>query len=444
MIVKQSTKALENSQLALTITVDSASIEEAYQKRLKKYQAELQIPGFRKGKTPVSVIEKKYGDSIREESTFASLEDALEEAYKSMDDKDKPLPYSTPALQDEEALLPFKKGEDVTFTVHYDVRPEVVVENYKGREIEVDDVEVTEADVDNEIQKLREQNAIVKTKDGALEKGDIATIDYVELDEEGNEKSNTERKGFTFTLGTGYNYYMIDEDIIGMKKGDEKVIEKTYKEDETSPLAGKSVKLRVKVNEVKLRELPEVDDDFAQDVKEEYKTVADLRKATREKLEKEVDDALKNIKASSLMEKLVEETKFPLPESMIKTQLEQAWRNFIQQSGLDEKTFNKFMEMQSQSKDQILAEWRPSAEKELREQLILDAIKSKEDFALDEEEYKKACDEQLKNIPEENRDFYKEMIKDDMQFAKVVPFLLENNTFKAGKEKKSYKEFFNK
>ena len=439
MIVKQSTKALENSQLALTITVDSASIEEAYQNRLKKYQAELQIPGFRKGKTPISVIEKKYGDSIREESTFSSLEDALEEAYKSMDDKDKPLPYSTPALQDEESLIPFKKGEDVTFTVHYDVRPEVNVENYKGREIEVDDVEVTDADVDAEIQKLREQNAIVKTKDGALEKGDIATIDYVELDEDGNEKSNTERKNFTFTLGTGYNYYMIDDDIIGMKKGEEKVIEKTYKEDETTPLAGKSVKLRVKVDEVKLRELPEVDDDFAQDVKEEYKTVADLKKATREKLEKEVEEALKNIKANSLMDKLVEETKFPLPESMIKTQLEQAWRNFIQQSGLDEKTFNKFMEMQSQSKDQIFQEWRPSAEKELREQLILDAIKNKEDFALDEEEYKKACDEQLKNIPEANRDFYKEMIKDDMQFAKVVPFLLENNTFKSG-EKKSYSE----
>ena len=444
MIVKQSTKALENSQLELTITVDSASIEEAYQNRLKKYQQELQIPGFRKGKTPISVIEKKYGDSIREESTFASLENALEEAYKSMDDKEKPLPYSTPVLQDEESLIPFKKGEDVTFSVHYDVRPSFDVENYKGREIEVESVEVTDADVDAEIQKLRDQNAIVKTKEGALEKGDIATIDYVELDEDGNEKSSTERKGFTFTLGTGYNYYMIDEDIVGMKKGDERVIEKTYKEDETSPLAGKSVKLRVKVNEVKLRELPELDDDFAQDVKEEYKSVADLKKATKEKLEKEVEDALKNIKMNSLMDKLVEETKFSVPESMIKTQLEQAWRNFIQQSGLDEKTFNKFMEMQSQSKDQILQEWRPSAEKELREQLILDAIKDKEDFALDDEEYKKACDEQLKNIPEENKEFYKEMIKDDMQFAKVVPFLLENNTFKPGKDKKSYKEFFNK
>ena len=444
MIVKQSTKALENSQLELTITVDSASIEEAYQNRLKKYQQELQIPGFRKGKTPISVIEKKYGDSIREESTFASLENALEEAYKSMDDKEKPLPYSTPVLQDEESLIPFKKGEDVTFSVHYDVRPSFDVENYKGREIEVESVEVTDADVDAEIQKLRDQNAIVKTKEGALEKGDIATIDYVELDEDGNEKSSTERKGFTFTLGTGYNYYMIDEDIVGMKKGDERVIEKTYKEDETSPLAGKSVKLRVKVNEVKLRELPELDDDFAQDVKEEYKSVADLKKATKEKLEKEVEDALKNIKMNSLMDKLVEETKFSVPESMIKTQLEQAWRNFIQQSGLDEKTFNKFMEMQSQSKDQILQEWRPSAEKEIREQLILDAIKDKENFALDDEEYKKACDEQLKNIPEENKEFYKEMIKDDMQFAKVVPFLLDNNTFKPGKEKKSYKEFFNK
>ena len=444
MIVKQSTKALENSQLELTITVDSASLEEAYQNRLKKYQQELQIPGFRKGKTPISVIEKKYGDSIREESTFASLENALEEAYKSMDEREKPLPYSTPVLQDEESLIPFKKGEDVTFSVHYDVRPSFDVENYKGREIEVESVEVTDADVDAEIQKLRDQNAIVKTKEGALEKGDIATIDYVELDEDGNEKSSTERKGFTFTLGTGYNYYMIDEDIVGMKKGDERVIEKTYKEDETSPLAGKSVKLRVKVNEVKLRELPELDDDFAQDVKEEYKSVADLKKATKEKLEKEVEDALKNIKMNSLMDKLVEETKFSVPESMIKTQLEQAWRNFIQQSGLDEKTFNKFMEMQSQSKDQILQEWRPSAEKELREQLILDAIKDKENFALDDEEYKKACDEQLKNIPEENKEFYKEMIKDDMQFAKVVPFLLENNTFKPGKEKKSYKEFFNK
>ena len=444
MIVKQSTKALENSQLELTITVDSASIEEAYQIRLKKYQQELQIPGFRKGKTPISVIEKKYGDSIREESTFASLENALEEAYKSMDEREKPLPYSTPVLQDEESLIPFKKGEDVTFSVHYDVRPSFDVENYKGREIEVESVEVTDADVDAEIQKLRDQNAIVKTKEGALEKGDIATIDYVELDEDGNEKSSTERKGFTFTLGTGYNYYMIDEDIVGMKKGDERVIEKTYKEDETSPLAGKSVKLRVKVNEVKLRELPELDDDFAQDVKEEYKSVADLKKATKEKLEKEVEDALKNIKMNSLMDKLVEETKFSVPESMIKTQLEQAWRNFIQQSGLDEKTFNKFMEMQSQSKDQILQEWRPSAEKELREQLILDAIKDKENFALDDEEYKKACDEQLKNIPEENKEFYKEMIKDDMQFAKVVPFLLDNNTFKPGKEKKSYKEFFNK
>ncbi len=444
MIVKQSTEALENSQLALTITVDSKSIEEAYQERLKKYQKELTLPGFRKGKAPVSVLENKYGDSIREESTFALLESSLEEAYKTMDDKEKPLPYSTPVLQDEEKLIPFKKDEDITFTVHYDVRPQVNVENYKGREIEVDGVTVEESDVDAEINKLREQNAIVRTKDGALEKGDIATIDYVELDGDGNEVASTERKGFTFTLGSGYNYYMIDEDITGMKKDEEKVIEKTYSEDVTGPLKGKSVKLKVKVNEVKMRELPELDDDFAQDVKEEYKSMADLRNATRAKLEKEVEDALKEIKITSLMNKLVEETAIAVPASMLNAQLEQNWRQFMQQSGLDEKTLTKFMQMQGESKESIIEQWKPAAENELKQQLILDAIKDKENFEVNGEEFNKRCEEELKNVPEESKDFYKDMLKDDMQFAMVVPFLLENNTFKSSETKKTYKEFFNK
>ena len=444
MIVEKSTKELEHSQLALTITVDSKSIEEAYEERLKKYQKELTLPGFRKGKTPVSVLEKKYGDSIREESTFALLESSLEEAYKDLDDKQKPLPYSTPVLQDEEKLVPFKKGEDVTFTVHYDVRPTVDVKDYKNREFEIDGVEVTDEDVNAEVEKIRETNAITRSKDGALEKGNIATIDYVELDKDGNEIASTERKGFTFTLGSGYNYYMIDEDIVGMKKGDEKIIEKTYSDDVTGPLKGQSIKLKVKVNEVKVRELPELDDEFAQDVKEEYKTLDDLKNAEKAKLLKEVDEALKNIKITSLMNKLVEETKFDVPQSMLDAHLEQNWRQFISQSGLDEKTLNKFMQMQGESKESILAQWKEGAEKELREQLILDAIKDKENFQVNEEEFNKRCEEDLKNVAEENKEFYKEMLKDDMQYAMVVPFLLENNNFKEGKEKKSYKEFFNK
>lgn len=443
MVVEKSIKGLANSQVALTVTVDSASVEDAYQAKLKKYQANLQLDGFRKGKAPVSIVERKYGDAIREESTFECLEENLKQAIDTLDDKDKPLAYSTPVLQDEEKLVPFKKGEGITFTVHYDVYPSIEVKDYKGREIEVTGVEVADTDVDAEIEKLRDQNAIVKTKDGAIEKGDIVTLDYVELDEEGNPVADTERKNFTFTLGTGYNYYRLDDDLVGLKKGDEKVIEKKYADDDVT-FHGEKKNIKVKVDEVKFRELPEVDADFCQDVKEEYKTVEDLRKGLREKLEKEVDEALKNDKINALLALLVDETKFEVPASMVDVELDHSWRNFVQQSGLEESKLLQFFSMQNQTKDGIIAEWRPSAEKNLREQLILEEIKKKEDFKVDEEEYKKTCDEQLKNITDEkSKEYYENMIKDDMQFKMVVPFLLENNTFKT-KETKSYKDFMNK
>ena len=144
------------------------------------------------------------------------------------------------------------------------------------------------------------------------------------------------------------------------------------------------------------------------------------------------------------MATLVEETKFDVPASMIDIELDQSWRRFVQQSGLEEEKLLQFFQMQNQTKESIVGEWRPAAEKNIREQVILEEIKKTEDFALDEEEFKKACDEQLKNIKDEgNMDYYKNMIKDDMQFAKVVPFLLENNTFKSEKNL-SYKEYMQK
>ncbi len=440
MIVKQSTQALENSQLALTITVDSKSIEEAYQKRLNKYQKELQIPGFRKGKAPLSVLENKFGTSIREESTFGVLEDALEEAYKSLERKEMPLAYSKPELQNEEELLPFKKGEDLTFRVRYDVLPAVEVSNYTGRDIEIEDAEVTDEDVDKEIEKLREQNAIVRTKDGAVKKGDIVNVDYAEVNEDESINEDTKREGFTFTVGSGLNYYEIDKDVVGMKKGDEKIFDKKYTKSSKNH-AGKTLKLYVKVNEVKFRDIPELDDDFAQDVKEEYKTVAELKDATRRKLEEELNEALKNIKFDSLMKKLLEETSISVPHSMVNAELDYSWRGFVQRSQLDEKTLAKFMQMQGQTREDILEQWRPSTVDNLKAQLILDAIKDKQDFKVDEEEFNKRCEKELKNVAEENKDSYKEMIKDDMQYSMVVPFLLEKNNFISG-EKKNYHEFF--
>lgn len=427
MVVEKSVKELENSQIALTITVDAASIEKAYQERLKKYAANLQVDGFRKGKVPSSIVERKYGEGIREEATFDCMENTLQDVLKDIEDDKKPLPYSTPVLQDEEKLLPFKKDENITFTVHYDVMPKFELPSYTGLSVEVKSKSVSDEDVKAEIEKLREQNSLVVAKDGEAAKDDIATVDYVELDEEGKEIENTKREDFTFTIGSGYNFYKIDDDVIGMKSGDEKVIEKDVDD--------RHVKLSVKLTNLKMRELPEVDDDFAQDVKEEYKTVADMENGIRKNLEEKAEEENKNAKAEAIIEKLIEESTISVPESMVNFQLEQNWKNFVQNSGLPEQQLMGFFKMQNQTKESIMETWKEPAIKDLKGQLILEAIKNKENFALNEEEFNKECEEQLKNIEDENtKEYYKNMLKDEKQFAMVIPFLLEKNTFTEAKE----------
>ncbi len=442
MVTEKSVKELENSQIALTMTVDAASIEKAYTERLAKYSKTIEMPGFRKGHVPASVVERKFGEAIREESTFDALEEHLKETLDTLELEKKPLPYSTPVLQDEETLLPFKKDSDVTFTVVYDALPKIELPAYTGLEVEVPEVEITDADVEDEINALREQNALVRSKSGKAENGDIITLDFVELDEANAEIESSKREDFTFTIGSGYNFYKLDNDVIGLEKDAETIIEKTYTEEDNVPgYEGKSIKLSVKVKELKRRELPEVDDDFAQDVKDEYKTVADLKAGLKAKLEKNLEEKLRNDKAAAIMAKISENCQFAVPASMIDMEVEQSWNKFVSQSGLPEEQLMSFFKMQNQTKEGIMADWRGPAEKNLREQLILEEIKKKEDFAIDEDEYNKACEEQLKSIHDENtKEYYKTMIKDDMQFAKAVPFLLENNTFKAG-SKVSYKEF---
>ena len=441
MITEKSVKELENSQAALTLTLDAASIEEAYSKRIQKYAKELTIPGFRKGKVPASVIERKFGDQIREESTFDTMEEALKEAYASLDKKDMPLVFSTPVLQDEEKLLPFKKDSDITFTVVYDVMPRFELPQYTGLEVDVPSIEITDADIDKEIERYREQNAIVRTKEGAAASGDVVTIDYAELDADGNDIASSKRDGFTFTLGSGYNFYKLDSDIEGMKAGDEKKVTKTYAEEDNVPgYAGKTVTLRVKLDTLKSRELPAVDDDFAQDIKDEYKTVADLRAGIKEKFEKTASDAITREKEDAIMKKLAGEADFVIPESMIKAELDSRWRNFVRQMGVSEEQVEKFMQMQGSTKEAIQNEWRDDAISTIRTQLIMDRIREKENFEISDEELNAECEKQLKNVPDSEKDSYKDMIKDEMQFAKVLPFLLEKNTFKDG-EKKSYSEY---
>ena len=442
MVTEKNVKELENSQASLTLTVDAATIEKAYQERLNKYAKTIEMPGFRKGHVPTSVIERKFGQGIREESTFDCMEENLKETIETLEEKDRPLPYSIPELQDEETLLPFKKDSDITFTVKYDIYPRFELPQYTGLEVEVKNATVTDEDVEEEIKRLQNQNAMVMKKNGPAAEGDIVKVDYAELDEEGNEIDGSKTTDFTFTIGSGYNHYKLDNEIIGMASGEEKTVEKTYGEDEANEsLRGKTLKLYVKVNEVKYRDIPEVDDDFAQDVKDEYKTVDDLKAGIKADFQQTLENALKNVKADAVVTAIASKAEITIPASMLEYEKENHWQSFVRQSGIPEEQLLSYLQIQGQSKKDFVEPWTDSILQDLKKQMVLDEIRKKEDFKIDEAAFEEKCNNEIKDsYSDEQKDYLKAAIKDEMQYAEAVPFLLANNTFKETATV-SYKEF---
>lgn len=441
MIAEQKVKELEKSAVELAITVKQEALADSYTKVLQKYTKSLQVPGFRKGKAPASILEQKFGPAMREESVYTIIDDAVQEALKNVEDKYRPLPYSTPNLVDEENI-PTDVDKDIEFAVTYDIMPLFELPTYTGITVESPKVEISDETVTKELDKLRDQNALIIEKDKAVETGDIVTIDYVEIDPEGNEVPGSERKDFVFTVGSGTNFYKIDEDIVGMKKDEVKTIEKTFPEDFEYPeYAGKKISLKVETKQVKVRDIPELDDEFAQDVSEDYKTVDDLVKATKKKLESTLESHLKETQLSALLDKILEQVTIAVPQSMVEMEVDSSWKRFVSQSGMSEEQILKFLEFQGQTKDDFTATWREPAEKNIRIQLVMEKVKEKENFTIDEKELEAEVEAQLQDVTDENtRSYYKAVIEDDMKIKKAGDFLLENNTLKDSKAI-SYEDF---
>ena len=434
MIADQKVKELENSAVELAITVKQEALVDAYTKVLQKYMKTLQLPGFRKGKAPASVLEQKFGPSMREEGVYTTIDAAVQEALEAVEDKYKPLPYSQPSLVDEDSIAT-EIDKDLQFAVTYDIMPLFELPAYTGLSAEVPTVEISKETVDKEIEKLRDQSAMVLEQDKVVENGDIVTLDYVELDSEKNEVEGTERKDFVFTVGSGTNFYKMDDDLIGMKKGEVKSVEKSFPEDhEYSEYAGKTISLRLELKQVKVREVPVLDDEFAQDIADEYKTVADLIAGTKEKLANSLESHLKEVKLQAIIDKVLENIEISIPKTMIDVEVNSSWNRFVSQSGMPEAQVLKFLEFQGQTKDDFTAAWRESAEAQIRVQLLMEKIKEKEDFTVDEEELNAEVETQLKDITDENtKNYYKMMIEEDMKTQKAGDFLLENNSFTEGK-----------
>ena len=382
-LTKEITK-LENSAVKLTVTVAKKDVAAGYNETITKYAKNIQIPGFRKGHVPVAVLERKYGEALKADAAGEIIEKALGEVFDSIDEK--PLPYAQPTM-DEPPVLDTAK--DLTFSVTYDIFPVVKVENFDGITIKEPVVTIGDDEIKEELEQIRERNAMVldKKDDEAAAKDDIVTINYCELDENGNTVEGSERQDFVFTIGSGQNLFKIDDDVIGMKKDDSKEITKTYDKDfENDELAGTTKKLKVTVTALKARNLPDLDDELAQDVNEKYNTLEDMKADIKKNMEAAKDKRINDMKSNSLLEQLVEKNAFDLPKSMVAAELDSRWRMMAQQFRTTPEQLDKMVSASGQTKEAMLTEWTGDAEKMLKSRIIVDALLKEKNITVTPEE----------------------------------------------------------
>ena len=438
MIAEKTLESLEPSKARLTVTVESEEARKEYDSLLQQYSKTARIKGFRRGKVPKNILEQKFGESIRSEAGLQIVESSLKEAFEEIEQK--PLQFEPPTLEDEVDL---KIGSDFTFTVTYDIFPEIQLGSYEGIEVEQSTVAITAADIDRELEQIRVQNAVVvdKDEDALVENEDIVTIDFFEVGDDGESIEGTARDGFSFTIGTGYNRYKIDDELLGAKKDEVRIVEKSFDDDfEDKELAGHSVRLNVQLKQIKRRDLPLLDDELAQDVGEQFKSLDDLKKDIEKRARETADSRIRQRTIDQILLKIVESSTIALPESMVRAELQSSWEGFVQRSGATSDQMLSFISQDGRTQEDLFEEWRPGVERSLRSRLIIDEIAEKEQIEQTQEEMDEAIGEQAErsnmdietareNLERSNMMGY---LQNQIVTRKLLDFLFEKSVRKKG------------
>jgi len=425
----------------LSVTIKKETIKDEYQKLLSKYVKEVALPGFRRGKVPAKLFEAKYSDVLKKDLVSELVENCVQEIFEKSPKEETPISCS-PVVFKEMPAINF--DEDFTFVISYDVSPVLEIKKDEGFVIKTPVVNVTDEHVQIELKKIQERNAIYKAKDEGevLEDGNVVTVDFKVLD---GEKEEYSRKDYVYTLGVASNPYNFDSDIIGMKKGETKEIEKTYPEDYSlEHFRGKTKKISVTIKDIKVKILPEIDDELAQDVSSEFKTLDDLKKSVKDKLNKDVELAIRREKESSLLEKLREENPIIAPQSLIMAEIREEVFRFFERSGISTGNIDQYIE---ENKDALLKDMGSDATRRIHDTFLLQKLKDKHELSVTDEEFEKFLEKtaQDMNMPLEN---LKNMCNDQntkdslmnmAQNDKIFDSIFETCTFENGDEVSSEK-----
>lgn len=443
MISSKNIERLEHSRVKLSVTVPGEEAKKEYDAMLREYSRTVRIDGFRPGHVPVAVLERKFGDGLKLDAMGRVIDKAVQEALKDADRMEQPLAYTSPSLDGEPK---FEPGFDFSFSVTYDVFPRIELGDWKGIEVEIPQVEVTDADLARELEDIRERNAVVveRDADASAAKGDVVTVSYREIGDDGETVSGTEREDFTFELGSGYNIYKFDDEIVGMKRGEEKVVDKNYPTDfEYKELAGCSKKIAVTVTKIKEKKLPALDDELAQDVSEKYKTLNDLKADVRSHLEKKLADMIKRTQEKAIIEGLLARSKVELPQSMVAAELAMRMEGLKRQMGIDDdEKLDRFLAYSGRTRAELATEWRPQAEKAITTRLALEKLTEEGGYECSdadlEAEFARQASETSYSVEEIKAEYEKrgsmDYLRDRIKEDKLMAAILAEAKVKKGKK----------
>lgn len=420
----------ENNKATFTIEIGEDKFEEAIQKAYIKNRHIFNIPGFRKGKVPRKIIEMNYGEGVFYEEALNNL---LPEAYDQAIESLELEPVDTPEVDIEQ----LEKGKPVIIKVDVTVKPEVILGDYKSIEIEKVEYNVTDEDVEKELKTIQEMNArIVDVGDRETKEGDIVNIDfegYIDGEQfEGGTAENQE-----LTLGENTFIEGFEEQLIGKKKGEKVDVKITFPEDYfEESLRGKEALFKVTVNEIKEKELPILDDEFAKDVSE-FDTLEEYKQSIREKLEKEAKEKEQVEIENKIVEKLVELSEMDVPEVMIENQIENEVDEFNYRLSMQGLNIEQYLQYTNSTLDDFKEQVRPVVEKKVKADLVLEAVAKVEKLEATDEDVDRELERLAKEYNLEDVEKFKEdMKKSDLEYLKAgiirdktIELLVSNTKF---------------
>lgn len=418
------------NEVKLELTIEAQKFEEAIKKVYFQSAKYFNIPGFRKGKAPLNIVEKYYGKEIFYEDAFNEVAPVeIEEALKEHN-----LEVVSKADIDVKQI---EKGKDLIFTAIFQTKPEVELGKYKGIEISKIEYTVSDEDIEHELSHMQEHNSrLISVEDRAVEKADIAVIDFEGFVDgvafEGGKAESHELEIGSNTFIPGF-----EDQIIGMKIDEEKDINVKFPEEYFSKdLAGKDAIFKVKLHEIKKKELPELDDEFAKDVSE-FDTLEELKNSIKEKMEKENEQKQKYETEDAVIKAVCENIKVDIPSGMIENETEDMLKNIENRLAYQGLKLEQYLQMMGKTAEEVKKEYEPQAIEAIKSRLMLEAVIKAEKIEATEEEIVEKIKEMAKNYgkAEDDEEFIKnenvrKYIKNGVESEKALEFLVKNAKIK--------------